>query len=227
MRDYNSNRDQRVNTQGMRRGTIFLAVCAVIAGSVAAINSVWQAALLVIIAIATAIAGLEIRKYSRLRAIAPVSWIVAAMMFWFASVDRYATIEFCQQCPIHHFQYDYRFLGLSIYVRVIDEHDALVSLCASDLGRPCHHKYQSFALARRWGLFYYSGYSSCMCCLVSDENYNKALRQRIADQGRTQPNLKNEFYDRVVVGRDWKFLHSFAIPATSISTEQDDAEGNL
>lgn len=202
-----------MKTKPTRRATMFLAVSTAIAAAVAGLNSVWQAAVFVTIAGAFAAAGLEIHRQENLRVVKVLAWIAAATIFWFASVDRLATIKFLQRCPIHHFQYDYRFLGISVCVTKIDEHDALVSLIATDLGRPCLHVYNSFPLARRWGLFYYSGYSSCLCCLCGDEEYNQALRQQIIHQSKTDPNLKDEFYNRVVVERDWKYLHSFAPPA--------------
>lgn len=202
-----------MKTKSTRKTTMFLAVCTAIAAAVAGLNSVWQAAIFVAIAGALAAAGLELHRHKNLRVVKVLAWIAAATVFWFASVDRFATIEFCQRCPIHHFQYDYRFLGISVCVTKIDEHDALVSLIATDLGRPCLHVYNGFPLARRWGLFYYSGYSSCLCCLSGDEELNQELRQQIMLQSKTDPDLKDEFYNRVVVERDWKYLHSFAPPA--------------
>lgn len=201
--------DSQPATHGLTiRGCAWLGGGIIIVAVTAWHSTPYAAAFVALTAMLVFVAA-RLRKVVEYRFLSPLLLFFAGTMFWFASVDRYATIEFCQRCPIHHFQYDYRFLGISVYVEVIDEHDALVAQIASDLGLPCVHEYVGFPLARRWGLLYYQGYSSCICCLVGpDHDYVRSLRPKVLKLTRDQPGLKDEFYDKVVVGRDWKYLQA-------------------
>lgn len=156
-------------------------------------------------------------------------WCASAGIFWMSSVDRYATMQFCQYCPLHFMQRDYRFLGFTMHTQVLDVHNDFVAKIADDIGCPCPHTYTHRGFATRWGLIYYEGRDPGMCCLTytGKEQREAELNRAIVQAAQADPTLKKKFYYRVIMGGDGEYLWSFIPKRVKCEDLDTDARNEL
>jgi hypothetical protein len=136
---------------------------------------------------------------------------VAAVLVWFLGVDRSWFVEDCPSCGFGRDILQYRVLGIPVHER-IREDTTLRQRVAADLGVPCTHpKLERWHKYRWWGL--------CICAcprisgthrLVGDTSwYDDAVVAKVENLAETNPSLRDEFAERVLVKRDMDYWKEF------------------
>lgn len=126
---------------------------------------------------------------------------------WFATISWTWTRTKCDDCGYSVDSTAYRIIGIPLLAGEI-QHATDVQLLAADLGAPCPHINQSERFLQRWW-----GLAICKCPCTNGisgvaregwyaENLARAARRR----GSADPRIAQEFYDRVIVGHDRRYL---------------------
>ena len=134
----------------------------------------------------------------------PVAWFVAVDWSWF--------IDECPDCGYSADVAQYRLLTFAVSEDV-RAYPTLRQRIASDLGRPCYHRRLArWHKHRWWGL--------CHCAapcwngtvrIVFPESHAwyDTMSERVRAIGVENTELGREWYDRVIIGRDWNCAQSF------------------
>jgi hypothetical protein len=141
------------------------------------------------------------------------------LLLWMALVDRTWSVFICDDCGAYKDTLAYRVAGVTLY-STIKERKSPVQRLAEDLGKPCRHlRSTGYVKHRLWGLVW------CGCpCLngidhISGEDwYDAEMSSAVRTRWATDSDLADQFYERVIVGRDQQFLEQFR---SSLSRQEE------
>ncbi|SRR5258708_217911 len=147
------------------------------------------------------------RKRRRLLA---VGVLLLAPVLWFAGVVWHWDMEHCELCGYRRDISRYAVFGITVSESAI-EYRKLAQSMAEDLGVPCKHIGMEHAVRqRRWGLVI----CACPCdngimdVTNSGDGYDAQMAALLRDRAQALPSLPAEFYERVIVGHDWRYMNS-------------------
>lgn len=140
---------------------------------------------------------------------------LAALIAWFASIDRFISLEYCHRCESVHSACKYRFLGFPFATSKFDEQNDLYNRIATTLGKPCTHEYFGTPLKRYWGLMFCS--LPCFELGIgfgidsNSSSYTKSFQDSVARLGREDSGLASEFHEWLQTGsgKDYKYFEQF------------------
>jgi hypothetical protein len=137
----------------------------------------------------------------------------ALVLLWFVAVDRSVFFERCEHCDTHAYIVQYRVYGIPLSSSKQFVHGQLLSWIARDLGAPCPHKYERVHLTRHWGLLYCARPKiGIVCCFRDpdrDSYYYRQYREVLSLKARKEPQLGEEFRERVLLQQDMDYLPRF------------------
>jgi len=133
------------------------------------------------------------------------------VLVWFLGVDRSWFVETCGDCYSSRDVIQYRFLTVPFSERVVEQ-ESPISRVARDLGVPCPHRNLTrWQKERWWGLLF----CCCPCksgitSLTWDERlYDERTIAIIKSLVKSNPELPEEFYRRILVEHDLKYWEQF------------------
>jgi hypothetical protein len=141
--------------------------------------------------------------------------LMAAMLLgWFMVVDRFVTMESCWACYMYHFNVEYRILGVAVVRTRSDDHDDFLCRMATDLGKPCNHRYIDGAKWRHWGLLIPARpFHRGIIAIVDERDYDDIYGDRIIELGKRHPELADEFHEKILnpVDMNWGFMYELEL----------------
>lgn len=149
--------------------------------------------------------------YSSKQIMKTVGFVSVLMLAWFLLVDKMCFVEKCPACIYGRMVVQYRVLMHPFYEKVA-EHDSLLRKVAYDLGVPClHPKLFRETTGRFKGLFIRAGeVKGGTYFLIGDDLwYDEDASAKVRAMAKQNPELPDEFYRRVFVGRDNDYCHAF------------------
>lgn len=153
----------------------------------------------------------SIRSLVRRRRLIGVGVVVVAVMAWFVCVDWSWFVEGCPNCGFGRDVVQYRVCGIVVREET-KEFQTIAEFVARDLGTPCSHiPMNRWHKHRWWGLCYCQ--SPCINGidrLTQDESwYDAAVQSRVQALAATDPAVRDEFKQRIIVGRDATWWQTF------------------
>jgi hypothetical protein len=136
-----------------------------------------------------------------------------SLLFWFLGVDSFWFNERCGNCHYERDAVQYRVFGAVIYERSQDHH-AIMELVARDLGAVCLHQdidLNRIKMYRFRGLCIHDGPIIHRTWRLSggESWYTEELAAKVRILARDNPELGEEFRNRVVYGHDWNYWGRF------------------
>jgi hypothetical protein len=116
----------------------------------------------------------------------------------------------CDDCGAFANVLAYHVAGLTVATKTL-ERKTPVQRLAEDLGKPCQHaNSRQYLKHRLWGLMW----CACPCingidCIIGEDWYDTRMSETVRSLRESNPRLADQFYERVVVGHDQRFLARF------------------
>jgi hypothetical protein len=149
-------------------------------------------------AIGIAIACLLAAIGWRFRSYRFVKWpafALATVLVWFSTVDLHWTIDWCRHCASRWYVAEVRLLHYPLWTWRGDDEDPFIATVCEDLGSPHPHDLDRWEMGRLWGLVLPRDFRSPSFLSVDAEWYSPAVRRRVQELGRREPQLGGELVE--------------------------------
>lgn len=197
----------RISIRGLLLLTAIVALL-----SFVAVNSGLLSSVMIAFAIAMIVWSVGKSSRGRIPALRAAVFLIAAVMIWFAAIERSALSSTCPICSTVLTADEYRVLGIPVS-QELTPYRSLTALIASDLGKPCNHDRMPLYMdERRWGLLISEHPADSGCRFGASEDWHDEVTQRkIQEFGKAHPTAAAEFHERVLINDDFDYLDRFLV----------------
>lgn len=154
---------------------------------------------------------LRLRGFRWVGLVRGVLVMLSILVLWFAAIDYSVTCIWCDRCNVDWAEGQIRFYRTPLWTWRSRPSQVVASQIAEDLGVPCAHQLQDFQKYRFWGLLVpYPAHSGTWG--LADPKiswYDETMRRRVRQLAETNPQLGQEFHDKVLVSHDLQYLRKF------------------
>ncbi|MHC4721366.1 MAG: hypothetical protein ACYS6I_01520 [Planctomycetota bacterium] len=156
-------------------------------------------------------------------------FLLLVTIFWFLAVDASLFIETCRDCFFYREDLQFRLFTFPIFKKEFVQLSSII-MVARDLGVACEHpNLKRWHKTRMWGLIFrgFPCINGTTVIAWDSKSYDKGVTDRLNSLVESDPQLPQEFQQRVLIERDMEYWHSLRNKVFPQKSDEPQEVGNM